>query len=86
MLTRTHTRTYTILTAWAETTPHVCAPGCTKSHAHPGDQCDAPQCDEQLVAGETCYSVTELPRAADGREPWVCWRHVRPDDGPISSR
>lgn len=85
-LTHTFTRTYALMDAWAETTPHACAPGCTKPHAHVGDWCDAPQCDEQLVAHEACYSPVELDRAASGREPWVCWRHIRPDDGPIRVR
>jgi len=82
----THTRTYTLLNAWAETTPHACPPNCDKPHAHVGDPCDAAQCDEALVADEVCYSVTELDRNEAGREPWVCWRHIRPDDGPIRTR
>lgn len=86
VLTRTRTRTYALMDAWAETTPHSCAPGCVQPHAHVGDLCDAPQCDELLLARETCYSVAQLDRDANGREPWVCWRHIRPDDGPIRIR
>ena len=85
MITRTYTRTYALMDAWAETTPHVCPPGCSKRHCHPGDPCAAPGCDKTLVAGETCYAVVELERDEAGREPWVCWRHVRPDDGPITT-
>ena len=79
---RTHTKTYALLDAWAETTPHACEPGCSKPHAHVGDPCDAPQCNERLNAEESCYAVTELERDAKGREPWVCWRHIQPDTGP----
>jgi hypothetical protein len=82
MIRRTHTKTYALMTAWAETTPHACEPGCDKPHAHVGDLCDAPQCIERLNADESCYSVTELERDANGREPWVCWRHIQPDTGP----
>jgi len=82
-LTRTHTKTYALLDAWAETTPHACEPGCAKPHAHVGDECAAEQCDEPLLAHETCYAVTQLDRDTNGREPWVCWRHIRPDHGPI---
>lgn len=59
-----------------------------------GDPCGEPQCNELLVADEVCYAVTQLdsiigppPQNPAGpvrrREQWVCWRHVRPDDGPI---
>lgn len=72
--------------------------GCAHtSHDHSpmvSDPCAEPQCDELLVANEECYAVTELegyvgppPQDPNGRvrrrERWVCWRHVRPDNGPI---
>lgn len=86
----THTKTYALMNPWAETLPWDCLvrqTGCVSStHDHNPmvDQpCSAPQCDEPLKANEVCYSVTELERDENGREPWVCWRHVRPDDGPI---
>lgn len=79
----THTRTYVVLDPWAQTIPHACAAGCDKPHVHPGDPCDAPQCNEPLKANEVCYAVTQLNRDVNGRERWVCWRHVRPDQGPI---
>lgn len=82
MTSRTHTKTYVLMNAWAETAPHACEPGCDKPHVHVNDPCDAPQCDEPLLANESCYSVTELERDAKGREPWVCWRHIQPDGGP----
>jgi hypothetical protein len=90
-ITRTHTKTYTIMNAWASTLPWDCLvrdTGCVHpTHQHDpmaDDPCAIEDCREPLRADETCYAVTELPRGVDGREQWVCWRHVRPDDGPIS--
>lgn len=92
VLTRTYTKTYALMDPWAETTPWDCLvreTGCisaTHDHNPMVDQpCAAPQCDELLKIGETCYAVTQLDRDENGREQWVCWRHVRPDDGPITS-
>lgn len=89
-LTRTHTRTYALLNAWAETYPWDCLIRPTQcispDHQHNpmADQlCAVGDCQKPLLADEVCYAVTELDRLPDGREPWVCWRHVRPDDGPI---
>lgn len=95
VLTRTYTKTYTLLNAWASTTP--------ADYGHmprPGDPCAVPSCGEQLRADEVVYAVTEsggpdAPEAVPCRygplmtdrcghaEQWVCWRHVRPDGGPI---
>lgn len=90
MLTHTYTKTYELLDAWAETTPWDCLvrdTGCvsgTHDHAPLVNQpCAISDCGEPLVAGETCYAVTNLERLPNGHEPWVCWRHVRPDDGPV---
>lgn len=83
VLGRTHTRTYVVLDAWAETLPHVCAPGCTKPHVHAGDVCAVGDCGEALPAGQVVYATVELDRDRPG-ERWVCWRHIRPDDGPIA--
>lgn len=85
MLTRTYTKTYAVMSAWASTTPHDrkdCPNPCPAVHAHVGDECAVPDCDHVLRSREECYSVTELPHEGPG-ELWVCWRHVRPDDGPI---
>lgn len=87
MPTCTYTRTYALMGAWAETTPVARDHKSTYQGAREGDPCCAPQCEELLRAGETVYAVTELGRedANPGRgEPWVCWRHVRPDEGPIT--
>jgi len=81
MIKYTYTKTYALLDPWAETLPWECA-----THAHnpmANDPCAVEDCDELLRAGEVCYAVVELPRLPDGHERWVCWRHVRPDDGPI---
>lgn len=80
VLTRTYTKTYALLSAWASTFPWTCT-----DHNHSplvGDLCAVEDCRESLVAGEECYYVTELPRR-NGVEQAVCWRHVRPDGGPI---
>jgi len=100
-LTRTHTKTYVQMDAWAETIPWDCLTRdtrcCSATHDHDpmvGDPCAVGDCGEPLVDGETCYAVCELPsfvgpppRSPAGRVRnrirWVCWRHVRPDDGPI---
>lgn len=89
MITRTHTKTYALMDAWASTVPHdrlLCRGPipCDKGHVHAFDVCAAPQCTERLEPNEVCYAVTQLGRRPDGRgEQWVCWRHVRPDDGPV---
>lgn len=103
-VTRTHTKTYVLLNAWASTVPWTCD---TPGHTHSpmvGDPCAVPRCREQLQAHETVYAVTEtggpdapepIPCTSDPSlttaechhtEQWVCWRHIRPDDGPIVSR
>lgn len=91
-LTRTHTKTYALMDAWASTIPWNClvrATGCVAGPAHNhspmvNDPCAVDDCREPLRDGETCYAVTQLGRRPDGSEQWVCWRHVRPDDGPIT--
>jgi len=85
-MTRTHTKTYTLMGPWAETTPHRRNAANFERAAREGDPCCAPQCDELLRADEVVYAVVELERedANPGRgEPWVCWRHVRPHEGPV---
>ncbi len=84
MRTCTYTRTYALMDAWASTVPWDCS---RPDHSHSpmvGDPCAAAGCGEQLRRGEGCYAVTQLDRLPDGREQWVCWRHVRPDNGPIT--
>ena len=84
-----HTKTFTVLHPWAETVPWACLVRPTAcihpTHDHSpmvGDPCAA--CGEPLLEYEACYSVIEIRQAADARHPpWVCWRHVRPDDGPV---
>jgi hypothetical protein len=70
---------------------------CNPTHDHSpmvGDPCAVEDCRKPLVADETCYAVVQYGRITGpplqnpagrvrDREQWVCWRHVRPDDGPI---
>lgn len=88
---RTHTKTFTLYDAWASTIPWNCLVRetncCHPTHDHDtmvGQICAEPQCDQPLREGEECYYVTQLP-AVDGREQAVCWRHVRPDQGPVTA-
>lgn len=101
MLTRTYTKTYALLNAWASTTPWDClirpTRCCSPTHDHSpmvGDPCAVSGCESLLVADEECYAVVELGRVTAPpaqspagpvreREQWVCWRHVRPDQGPV---
>ncbi|MFD7999950.1 hypothetical protein [Streptomyces mirabilis] len=79
----THTKTFELLDAWAETTPWTCR---AEGHDHSpmaNQPCAIGRCGELLLRNEVCYAVTALERGGDGHEQWVCWRHVRPDDGPI---
>lgn len=86
----THTKTFELLDPWAETTPWTCRIAATEcisqSHNHSpmaNQPCAIERCAEPLLPDEVCYAVTSLERLPNGHEPWVCWRHVRPDDGPI---
>lgn len=92
MLTRTHTKTYALMDAWAETIPWDClikdTGCCSQTHDHApmaNQKCAVEDCQEPLRPSEVCYAVTQLDRLHNGHEPWVCWRHVRPDDGPIGT-
>ena len=88
-MTSTHVTTYTLMNPWASTIPWDClvvpdTKCCHPTHKHDpmvGDLCAA-GCGHELRRGEECYAVTEISRRPDGRESWVCWRHVRPDEGP----
>jgi hypothetical protein len=81
----TYTKTFALLDAWAATTPWDREGHPTWKGPCVGDVCAVEDCDETLLANEECYYVTQLPRREDGSEQAVCWRHVRPDDGPISA-
>jgi hypothetical protein len=87
MITRAHTKTFALMDAWASTIPHDrrdCEDPCPKPHVHAWDVCAAPQCNEHLLLNEVCYSVLQVQSPDTERgELWVCWRHVRPDEGPI---
>lgn len=105
MITRTHTKTYALLDAWASTIPWDCLvredTKCCAGPAHDhdpmvNDPCAVEGCDKLLLAGEECYAVTQFKRVTGpppqnpagrvrSREQWVCWRHVRPDAGPVAS-
>jgi hypothetical protein len=98
-ITRTHTRTWPQLNAWASTTPLAAdAPG---GGVRAGDLCAVPRCGDLLRADQTVYAVTETggPDAPEPQpcevnpalttadchhaEQWVCWRHVHADRGPV---
>ncbi len=99
MITRTHAKTYALLSAWASTTPADYG-----SMPRPGSPCAVPSCGQPLKANEVVYAVTEtggpdapepIPCTSDPTlttadchhaEQWVCWRHIRPDDGPTVTR
>lgn len=69
----TYTKTYTLLDAWASTSPKE------RGEPYPpmeDDPCAVESCQKPLRAREEVYAVTQL-------EGWVCWRHVRPNEGPI---
>lgn len=84
MIVRTYTKTFALFDAWAESTPlENDAPG---GGPRIGDPCAGPGCDDHLRRDEVYYYVTQLERDAQGREQPVCWRHVRPDKGPIRCR
>lgn len=90
MRTHTYTKTFALMNPWAETLPWACLvrpTNCTSpTHEHTpmvNDPCAVEDCAEPLLEGEACYAVIGLPRNDRGREQWVCWRHVRPDEGPI---
>lgn len=81
-LTRTHTKTYALMDAWAQSFPWDCLireTNCasdTHDHDVMVDQpCAVPDCGEPIRDRESCYRVVQM-------EGYVCWRHVHPDDGP----
>lgn len=77
----TFTKTYNLLDAWAESTPvHWTDKGGPKV----GDSCCVPGCEETLQKGEVYYYVTQFERDVNDKEQPVCWRHVRPDQGPVT--
>lgn len=90
-MTHTYVKTFALYDAWAQTVPWDClirqTSCCSAAHNHSpmaDDICAEPQCDEPLRLDEACYAVTQLSRKPGERhEPWVCWRHVHPDDGPV---
>lgn len=82
-LKHTYTKTYALMHPWAETTPHEHDPAsCDAVHVHANDPCAVDDCRQPLKAREACYAVIELKHEGPG-ERWVCWRHVRPDKGPL---
>lgn len=83
IITRTHTKTYALMNAWAQSFPWDCLirpTGCVSpTHQHTpmvDDPCAVDDCRKPLRDREACYRVTE-------QGGYVCWRHVHPDDGPF---
>ncbi len=77
---------------------HTNPAGCVAAgHDHApvvGDPCAVPECGRPLRGREVCYAAVEYPARTGPppgnpagphrqREQWVCWRHIRPADGPI---
>lgn len=80
-ITRTHTKTYALMDPWANSTPWdptTCRKPCNHTMPHAGDPCAVDDCRKPLLADEVMYKVTQM-----SQDDYVCWRHVRPDDGPI---
>jgi hypothetical protein len=82
VITYTYTKTYALMSAWAQSFPWDCLVRSTTcvsaTHAHDplvGQSCAAADCGLPLGERESCYLVTE-------QDGFVCWRHVHPDDGP----
>jgi hypothetical protein len=96
MLTHTYTKTYVRLHAWASTIPadhgdmprpgDPCAvPRCTgylrdNETVYAVIESGGPDAPEPVPCRYGPYTTAECGHA----EQWVCWRHVRPDDGPIT--
>ena len=87
-LEHTYTKTYALMDPWAQTFPWDClireTTCVSTTHDHSpmvGDPCAVEGCGEPLRDREACYAVTQLKQEGPG-EPWVCWRHVHPDEGP----
>jgi len=79
------------LEAWGSTFPWTClirqTRCCSAIHDHipmVNDPCAIEDCREPLLVDQECYFVAEMPRDEYGREQAVCWRHVRPDKGPLT--
>lgn len=77
----TEPKIYPLMDPWAESTPISTG---TNGGPRVGDPCCVVHCDKTLQKGEVYYYVTELGRDTNGNEQPVCWRHVRPDKGPIT--
>ncbi len=66
----TYVKTYALMDAWASAFPRISDGPCAV-------------CEEPILGKEVCYYVTQLDRDEDGNEQPVCWRHIRPDMGPL---
>jgi len=84
------TQTCAPIEAWGSTFPWTClirqTSCCSTIHDHipmVGDPCAFDGCDEPLLVDEECYFVAGVPQDPWGRHRAVCWRHVRPGEGPL---
>lgn len=78
-MSTTHTSTYVVVHAWAETDVLAVGqhPGMTGMPRH-GDECAFPYCTEQLAAGERAVAVIEVGdehRVRDAGEAWCGASH-----------
>lgn len=74
----THTNTYVIVHAWAETDvlakdEHPSMSGMPRD----GDVCCFPYCTEQLRAGERAVAVIEVPRSLSVRDAGEAWCGIK---------
>lgn len=95
-VTRTHVKTFTLLHEWASTTPadYGNMPRVGDPCAVP--RCGAPLQDNEAVYAVIESGGPDAPEPIPCRygplttaecghaEQWVCWRHIRPDDGPVT--
>jgi hypothetical protein len=94
--TRTHTKTFTQLSSWASTTPADYGDMPRPGSPCAVPRCGQPLKANEIIYAVTetggpdapepipCTSNPELTTADCGHgHQWVCWRHIRPDDGPI---
>lgn len=97
MIIRTHTRTWPLLNAWASTLPWTYGEGHKPMAGDPCavPRCGEPlKAGEESYAvlesggpdapeSVPCQFGPLMTAECGHAEQWVCWRHVRPDKGPL---
>ncbi len=97
MIVRTHTRTWPLLNAWASTLPYADTRKPTVGQPCAVPRCGEPlKVDEEVYSvlesggpdapeSVPCNFGPHLTADCGHAEQWVCWRHVRPDSGPVTA-